>query len=75
MAVSYTVARLDISVAKSVRDRVDKAGVELSFHRRQSSQWNDRLGRVPQVVGDIPDRARVLGVRVCLAAISATSRV
>ena len=66
VAVTYPVARLDVAVAKGVRDRVDKVGVKLPFRRWQSSQRNDRLGGVFQVVGDIPDRARVLGVRIRL---------
>ena len=66
MTVPYPVARFDVAEAKGVRDRVDEVGVELSFRRWQSSQRNDRLGGVFQVVGDIPDRARVLGVRIRL---------
>ena len=47
-----------------VGNAVDELGVQLTSLWLYESKRYDRLGRILEVVRNVPDRARVLGVRI-----------
>ena len=64
VTVPNAVRRTLVVVVQSGRNRVDEVGIELPISWPQSGQGNDRLGRVTDMVGDVPHEPRVLGIRV-----------
>ena len=64
MPVANSILRSFVVVVTGVGNAVDKLGVQLASLWWHESKRYDRFGRVLEVVRNIPDRARVLGVRV-----------
>ena len=64
MPVANSILRSFVAVVTGVGNVVDELGVQLTLLWLYESKRYDRLGRILEVVRNIPDRARVLGVRV-----------
>ena len=64
MTVPNAVRRTLVVVVQGGQNRVDEVGIELPISWPQSGQGNDRLGRVTDMVGDVPHEPSVLGIRV-----------
>ena len=64
MPITNSILRSFVVVVTSVGNAVDELGVQLALLWLYESERYDRLGRVLEVVRNIPDRARVLGIRV-----------
>ena len=64
MPVANSILRSFVAVVTGVGNVIDELGVQLASLWLYESERYDRLGRVLEVVRNILDRARVLGVRV-----------
>ena len=64
MPVAYSILWSFVVVVTSAGNAVDELGVQLASLWLYESERYDRLGRILEVVRNVPDRARVLGVRV-----------
>ena len=64
MPVTNSILRSFVAVVTGVGNVVDELSVQLTFLWLYESERYDRLGRILEVVRNIPDRALVLGVRV-----------
>ena len=64
MSVTHCILWSFVVVATGVGNAVDELGVQLASLWFHESERYDRLGRILEVVRNVPDRARVLGGRV-----------
>ena len=64
MPVANSILGSFVAVVTGVGNVIDELGVQLASLWLYESERYDRLGRVLEVVRNILDRARVLGVRV-----------